>query len=585
MAIVEDATLSTTAASRPWRWPAVDVRLIGLGILLAILVYQVVVPILMIAWTSLKTVRPGEPGFLAFDFSVANYVRAFGAARFWAATADTLVFALTSTVLSFALGAFLAWVVERTNTPFARIIGFVLMARIIIPGILIVISWILLASPTIGILNHIIRDLTGISGFFNIYSMAGMVWVHSLEMVPLAFLLLSASFRAMDPRLEEASAMTGAGNWRTTMKITLPMALPAVGAAMLLLFITTIETFEVPLLMGQRAGVRVYATEIFFNTARTPTDWGIASTYAMALLAMCMALLVVYFHLVRHGERYHTITGKDYRPRRLDLGAWKYLTCAISIVLVMLITGVPFVVMIYASLLPFYQPPGAAAFASMSLSNYSELLSSGSIIQPLVNSTIVAIVTATVVVLLVSMIAYFVHKTKVPGRKALDFLAFSSIAIPSVVLGATFMWFYLLVPIPVIGTLTIIGLAYLTKFMPFALRFVSTSMTQIHPELDEAAQVAGVPMIRNFFKVILPLLRPGLLAAWFWVMVHAFRELTVALMLARAQNRTAAVMIIDLWERGSFLTLSAFGVMMFTVLVVLVSISHVLGRQFGVKDQ
>ncbi len=168
----------------------------------------------------------------------------------------------------------------------------------------------------------------------------------------------------------------------------------------------------------------------------------------------------------------------------------------------------------------------------------------------MLNSFFVGVGSATIVVLVVALISYFVHKTNMRGRKLLDYLAFASIAIPSVVLGATFMWFYLLLPLPVIGTLLIIMLAYLTKYLPFALRFVSNSMMQIHRELDEAAQVAGVPWARNFVKVMLPLLKPGLLAAWFWVMVHAYRELTVALMLARADNRTAAVLILDFWSRA-----------------------------------
>ena len=154
----------------------------------------------------------------------------------------------------------------------------------------------------------------------NVYSFWGMVWVQALEMVPLIYLLLSASFQAMDPRLEEASTMTGAGNWRTLRRISLPLALPAVAAALLLLFVTTIETFEVPLLMGGRAGLRVYTTEIFYDTSRTPIDWGLASTYSMALLVVAIVLLFLYFRLIRHGERYQTITGKDFRPRRIDLG-------------------------------------------------------------------------------------------------------------------------------------------------------------------------------------------------------------------------------------------------------------------------
>jgi iron(III) transport system permease protein len=188
-------------------------------------------------------------------------------------------------------------------------------------------------------------------------------------------------------------------------------------------------------------------------------------------------------------------------------------------------------------------------------------------------------------VLLVALISYFVQKTRLPGRRALDFLAFAPIAIPSVVLGATFFWFYLVVPLPLIGTLAIIGLAYLTKYMPVALRFVSASMMQIHAELEEAAQVAGVAWGRNFLRITLPLLKPGLLAAWFWVMVHAYRELTIALMLARAQNRTAAVVIFDLWEEGSFLRLGAFAVLMFMLLTALCAIARAISTRFGVTEQ
>src|SRR6266508_1256929 len=572
--------MTAIGATRQFGW-----REAALALLVLLLAYQVVIPFVMIIWTSLKIVRPGEPDFLNLSFTLANYGRAFGSASFWRTTGNTLAFASAATLLAFVMGACIAWVVERTNTPLHKLIGALLIGRIVIPGVLIVIAWILIASPNIGLFNQLMRPITGIRNVVNIYSFWGMVWVQALEMVPLIYLLLAAAFQAMDPRLEEASTMTGAGNWRTLRRISMPLALPATGAALLLLFVTTIETFEVPLLMGGRAGVRVYTTEIFYDTSRTPIDWGLAATYSMALLAVAIVLLLGYFRLIRHGERYQTITGKDFRPRRIDLGAWRYPACAVSLVLVFLITGMPFLVMLYASLLPFYQAPSLAAFESMSLGNYWTLFHSTKTIMPMINSTLLGPAVATAVVLVVALIAYFSYKTQIRGRKILDFLGFAPIAIPSVVLGATFFWFYLIVPLPLIGTLTIIGLAYLTKYMPVALRFVSASMMQIHSELDEAAQVAGVPWARNFIKVTLPLLRPGLLAAWFWVMVHAYRELTVALMLARSQNRTAAVVILDLWEEGSFLLLSAFGVLMFMLLVVLSAVAYVIGRRFGVQEQ
>ncbi len=559
---------------------------LALALVVAILVYQVVIPLLMVVWTSLKIERPGEPGFFDLSFSFANYVRAFASRDFWQATWNTLYFAVVSTALSFALGTFLAWVVHRTNTPFARLIGIITLGRIIIPGILITVSWILLASPSIGVLNHALEAAIGIKGVLNIYTFWGMVWVHSLEITPLAYLLLSAALQSMDPRLEEASSVAGAGHWSTLRRVSLPLILPAVGATVMLLLIYTVETFEVPLLLGGRAQVRVYTTEIYYNTARTPTDWGLSGAYSIAILILCAVFLAAYFRLVRHGERYQTVTGKDFRPRRIDLGRWRYVTCALGLLLVFLITGLPFLVMLYGSLLRRYQPPSIEVFRGMSLDNYHEILRDPVYsLDPMWNSTLVGLGSATAVMLLVSVMSYFVHKTRMRGRKLIDFLGFAPIAMPSVVLGTAFLWFYLLVPLPVLGTLTIICLAYITRYMAVALRFISTSMLQIHTELEEAAAVAGGGWWRNFHRIYLPLLRPGLMAGWFWVMVHAYRELTIALMLARSRNRTAAVVIYDLWENGSFPQLSAFGVLIFGLLIVLVLLGQTIGKRFGVQEQ
>jgi iron(III) transport system permease protein len=563
-----------------------DGQRVVLTLLVLILIYQVGVPLLMVVWTSFKVARPGEPAFFSFTFSLDNYLRAFGSRAFWSATGNTLRFALASVAISFSLGTFLAWVVDRTNTPLARLVGILTIGRLIIPGILVAVAWILLASPSIGVLTFYLEALTGVKRFINIYSFWGMVWIHSLETTPLAYLLLSAALQSMDPRLEEASAAAGAGRWSTLRRISLPLVLPAVGSVIMLLLIYSVENFEVPLLLAGRAHVPVYSTEVYFNTARTPTDWGLASAYSMAILFLSIVLLMLYFRLLRHGERYQTVTGKDFRPRRLDLGPWRFLTCAISLLLVFVITGLPFLVMLYASFLPRYQAPTLRALHSMGLDNYREIFNDYAYhLRPLWNSTLVGLGAATAVMLLVSAVSYFVNKSRVRGRKLLDFFSFVPIAVPSVVLGTAFLWFYLLVPLPILGTLTIIVLAYVTRYMAVALRFVSTSMLQIHTELEEAAAIAGGTWRTNFRRIYLPLLRPGLTAGWFWVMVHAYRELTIALMLARSDNRTAAVVIYDLWDNGSFPELSAFGVLIFVLLIILVSIAQSISKRFGVREQ
>ena len=585
--VAEPSSVVEPGQSAPLHWKRtwladLDWRKVAYALLFALLIWQVIIPFIMVIWTSLKTVRPGDPGFLSLSLTLDNYVRAFGNRQFRISTGNTLLFAGATTVVSFICGTFLAWVVERTNTPFAQFYALVTIGRIIIPGILVTMSWIFVASPNIGIANWLFAPLTGLRATFNIYSFWGMVWVSSLDSIPLCFLLMSASLQAMDPRLEDASTMTGAGTWRTFFKITLPLVWPASVAVCILMFISAIENFEVPLMLGSRAQFPVYATEVFYNTVRQPTNWGLSSTYSTALLVIALGLLILYFKLIKYGERYQTVTGKDYRPRRINLGPWRYLTGFISLIMVFMITGVPMIVMLYASVQPYFRPPTLQNLLSPSFGNYERLLEWDAGI-PLWNSTLLGLGTATGTMIVVAAVAYFVIKTRFPGRKALDYLAFAPIALPGVVIGAAFLWFYLLVPVPIIGTLTIIGLAYLTKYMPIALRFVSASMMQIHSELEEAALTCGVPWWKNFLKIYLPLLRPGLVAGWFWVMVHAYRELTIALMLSRGNNRTAAVIIFDL-SGNEWQLLAAFGVIMFMLLIALVTVANFLSKRFGIKE-
>ena len=239
--------------------------LIGLSV---ILLYQVAVPLGLIIWTSLKTIRPGETGFLDFSFTLANYSRAYGIGEFWRASVNTLYFALATTVLAFIWGTFLAWTVERTNTPLARLIGLVTLGRIIIPGVIITVSWILMASPSIGILNHLIAALTGVSRFLNIYSFWGMVWVQALEMTPLAYLLMSAALQSIDPRLEEASAIAGAGTWPTFRRISLPLVLPAArGGGVVIVYPNRGELRGAAVARRPRAGVGLHDASLLQHFA------------------------------------------------------------------------------------------------------------------------------------------------------------------------------------------------------------------------------------------------------------------------------------------------------------------------------
>jgi iron(III) transport system permease protein len=547
--------------------------------IIAFMLWEVVVPLTMVVWTSFKTLRPGDPGFLDFIFTLENYRRAFASKEFAVTSINTLTFSLTTTFFAFIMAAFLAWVAIRSDTPGARIIGMLTFGRIFIPSVVTASAWVFIASPRLGILNHMIQPIFGRLEVVNVYSFPWMVFIQSLEMVPLAYLLLATGFRTMDPRLEEASTMTGAGTWRTLLKVTLPLNLPSVLAAVFLLLITSIETLEVPALIGFRARIFVYSLEMYSNTRRTPSDWGLASTYGMALMAISLVLLTTYLWLTRENERYQTITGRDFQPRRIELGRWGYFTCGVSILILLLMTGIPFLALIYTSLLENLQKPSLAAFQYMTLDNFRNMMRENSReMEGLWNSLRMSSGTAGVAVLLASAIAYFVHKTQLPGRRFLDFLAFAPIAIPSVLIGTALMWVYLLVPFDILDTLLIIGLGMLVKYLPFALRFLSAAILRVHGELEEAAQVSGASWPRNIWRIYLPLLRPGLLAAFIWVMVNSYRDVPIAGMLTGSENRTAAETVLSL-SGASWLRLSAFGVTMFGILIFIVGMIYWIGRR------
>ena len=581
----------TSAAQGRSSWRArFDPRMLVFAVVAAILLYEIAVPLAILVWGSVSSARPGQAEFFSLSSATLdNFTRAFEGGRMLGVLADTATFAGGTTVLSFALGTFLAWVVERTNTPLRRFITMLLVLRLILPGILTTIAWIFLASPRIGTLNLWVQTLFGLEEPpFDVYTMSGMIWVEAMDVLPLVFLLMAAALRSMDPSLEEASLIAGKGLFRTTSFITVPLILPAVLATLILVVIRGIETFETPALIGIPAQHFTFVVEIWRRTATTPTDFGLAAVYAMLVLAFCACLLFIYNRFTRNASQFAVISGKAFRPRRTDLGAMRWVTLAASLLIMMFSIGLPLIILVWASFYPPYQgfqPITPEAFPLLSWDNYREVLDSDLAKRAFWNSTFLGLVSATLVVALISVTAWITVKTKIPGRKILDHLAFAPIAIPAVTMGLAFLWFYLTVPIPVYGTIWILLLLYIARYTAVSMRIMSASMTQVNDELHEAADVAGAGWWRSFRTVTLPLLRPGLLAAWIFVMVHAFRELSASLLVYSFGNEPIGVAIFDIWENGSYGLLSAFGMIVVVALIVFSIVARAISTRFGVKDE
>ncbi|MGA1286459.1 MAG: ABC transporter permease [Rubrivivax sp.] len=553
-----------------------------IGLCVAFTLYIAVIPLVFLVWQSFFTPQTASR---AAEFTFGNYAKAYGSSDtvrlFW----NSVKFATGTALFAFAIGATLAWMNERTNTPFKSLFFALSLIPLVIPGILFTVAWILLGSPKIGIVNLTLQSIFGLSGpVFDIYSMWGMIWVDGLHYSPMAFLLMTAAFRAMDPSLEESAMMSGASVFQVLRRVTLPLAWPAILATFLILFVRAIESFEVPALLGLPVGIQVFTSSIYQAVHRYPSQIGLASAYAITLLVITSIGIFFISRLSASGNKYATMTGKGFRPRQIDLGPWRWVAAAVFIVYFALIVVLPFGVLLWSSLQKFYSVPSWQALQNLTLDPYRFVLTYPNLARSVWNSLLLSFGSATLIMLITSVICWIVVKTKLPGRWLLDNLASMPMVFPGLVLGLSLMIFYLNVDVGVYGTMWILFIAYVTRFMPYGLRFNTTSMLQIHKELEESASMSGASWLTTFRRIVLPLLKPGLLAGWIYVMIVSIRELSSSILLYSPGTEVISIIIWELWENGQYVELSALGVMFILMLFGLVMISQAVGRKFGIKE-
>jgi len=562
--------------------PRFDAKWLIIAACVALTLYLAVVPLGFLLWQSFFTPQSAAR---AAEFTFDNYRQAYGSEETWTLFWNSLQFAVGAALIAFVIGTALAWMNERTNTPFKGLFFALSVIPLIIPGILFTVAWILLGSPKIGLVNLVLQNLFDTDAVFvNVYSLWGMIFVDGLHYSPVAFLLMTAAFRAMDPALEESAVMSGASVPQVAARITLPLVWPAIFATILILFVRAIESFEVPALLGLPVGIQVFTSAIYQAVHRYPSQIGLASALATTLLLITTVGVYFQSRLSSRGSKYATMTGKGFRPRTIDLGRWRYLTTAIFLAYFLAIVVLPFAVLLWSSLQKFYSVPSMEALSRLTLDPYRTILSYPNLTRSVWNSLLLALGSATIIMLVTSVICWIVVKTKLPGRWLLDNIASLPMVFPGLVLGLAIMILYLYLPIGIYGTIWIMLIAYVTRFMPYGLRYNTTSMLQIHKELEESAAMSGASWATTFRRVILPLLKPGLLAGWIYVVIVSIRELSSSILLYSPGNEVVSIMIWELWQNGQYVELSALGVMLIISLFVLVLAAQWLGRRFGIRE-
>jgi iron(III) transport system permease protein len=538
--------------------------------LVALVVYLVAVPLSLLIIGGFTRGAPGDFSRLTF----ANYVRSYGSAALLELFYNSFVFAAGSVLLALPVAVMFAWLIERTNTPLRAVAYALVIAPVAMPGMLLSMSWVLLLSPNVGIINRATMFVLGLeSAPFNIYSLGGMIFTEGLRLVPTTFLLLVGAFRAMDPSLEEAALVSGAPKFITTLRITLPIMFPAVLTAAIYVFMTAIESFEIPGVLGLRNGILVFSSRIYYATTSTyggGANYGEASALSSTYLVISVLLIYLYQRSTRHSERFATVTGKGYRPRLNNLGIWKYAALCFFLFYFCLAVLFPILIMFWASLIPFYQAPSQEAISVVSFSSYGDLWNDSEVAKAVKNTFLLMFGSATTTTLLAAAVAWVVLRSKFPGRRLLDILTFLPHAVPSVVLALALIYVYLTFDfIPIYGTSLIILVGFVTNYLPFSTRTLSASIIQIHKELEEAGRVSGASPVTVFRKIIIPLLLPAMAGVAIWVAVHAMRELSMALMLNSSSNNVISFLIWSHWEAGDLRHASALGVVLILIMLVM----------------
>jgi len=562
-----EQTITARASRAPPTWfPRVDAGLGGLWVLIAVSALAVLPPFLYLIQDSLMVPLPGFKTMLGLE----NYRRVL-AINGWQLWATTLAFALGSSALAILLGFTSAWLLARTNVPFRQTVFLGAFLSLAAPLIVKGIGWILLLGPNNGLINVWLRAWFGLQGTpIELFGLGGMILVEGLLWTPIALLLALPPLRAMDPALEEAASMCGASRWQTLTRVTLPLARPAILAVLLLSFIRALEAFEVPLLIGIPGGVVTVTTALFqsIHSGFVPR-YGEASAYAVLLTAAVSAPLFLYYRATKESAKFATVTGRGFRPSRIDLGKWKY-PCGLWVLIIPLSLCAPLLLMLWASFLPLYTTPSLGDLGRMSLANYAAVATRDDTVSGIWNSLWVGTASASVVAAGTLVMGWVVVRRREAVRWLLDVVVSLPLVFPGIVLGiAVLVEFLHLRFIPVYGTLWIVIFALGLKFLPYGMRFSYSSLLAIDRQLEESARMCGAGTFKVLRTIVLPLIMPAIAAAWIYVFMNAIRDLSTAVLLTGANNSIVSVVILNLWDNGEVPQLAALSILIVAGVTVL----------------
>ncbi len=532
-------------------------------VVMLVVAFLVVLPMIFLVEESLNT---GDPmAFPPQEFGIKNYIAMFD--EDFNVLVNTVVIALMATVMAILIGFTLAWILTRTNVPGREKLERLMELPYYMTPLVGALAWSIIAGPKSGFINQLWKAGGQSGDLVDIYSHFGIAWIMALFEGTVAFVMIAASMKSMDPALEESARVMGASKLRTMLTVTLPLVMPGVLGATLFVFAEMLGSFAAALVIGIPARIYVITTAIWDSTLSYPPDYGRASAMGLALFVVMFGTLTFYRWRINKGS-FTTITGKAFRPRPMDMGRLAWLFFGVCALYILVAVVLPLAALIFTSLERFATV--ILSQAEFTLANYQTALALGPVRVALMNSLGLGFGVATVGVVLMAFLVWIIYRSRIVGRGVIEYLVMFPQAVPRLVFGLALLWAWINMPVSIYGTLWLLAIAYLTVMLPLGVRTLAGVVLQIDKSLEECARVCGAGWLYQMRTVTLPLLKPGILAAWLLIFMACVRELGVSVFLMGPNAKVIAPSIVAAFaSSGTELTAAMALIQTATVIVAL----------------
>lgn len=566
--------LTRPAIVRAVQLPRVSWRWLPPVLLAVVLVALLAYPLALLFIKSFAISRPGQPTV----WGLAGWAAAFGDVNLAVAIGNTFYLGFVRVILTSVLAIFFAWVVTRTDTPFKGFIEVTLWLGFFLPLLPMTMGWILLLDPYYGLINQFLMYLFGLSQPpFDVYSYWGIIWCHLAFSTSVRFLLMTPAFTAMDAALEDAARTSGSSNLGVLMRITVPILAPAILASTALGFIRSLESLEIELILGIPAGIYVVPTKIWDYIHWEPPLYERAT--ALCSIFLLFIFLLIWLHRTYlRGREFTTVTGRSYMVRTFPLGRWRWVTCSFCLLFIFVMIILPLATLVMGTFMEFFG--NFDVENTWTLRHWTTVFTDPIFLRSLKNTLILGLGAAIVGTLLYAITSYLIVRTRLPGRGVIDVLSWLPWALPGVLISLALLWAVLgsggYVKL-IYGTVSVLVLAIIIKEMPLGTQIIKAGVLQISNELEEASSTSGAGWLTSFRRILLPLLRPTMMAVAIITFISAARDIPTVIFLSTHQTRTLSLLMLDYIADANKEKSAVLGVFLVMLIFALLLIGRLLG--------